>query len=123
VAIEYLWEVTRCPGDSSAGVKSPAGVVYRSSFHEYLYQESAPTFTADRPGEYRIKLSARLLFADPLNPKFPRETSHTFTLEAEGEPASSGGCNLAPGRGELSLLLLLLAPLVRMRHRSGSTAL
>jgi hypothetical protein len=123
--IQYRWIVEGRPDGSSAQVENPEGTVNCSTPYEYHYLKgNVATFTADVPGEYRIKLAARLVFADTVNPKFPRTSNYLVTVVAEGDslPVRSGGCSFAPGRPSprplpLLLVLLLLGHLAR-RARS-----
>ena len=67
----------------------------------------------DRPGEYVLKLNARLVFDDNLYPG-KQLASHELKLTAEGEPAA--GCATA-GYGATAGLWALLGLLWLRRRR------
>ncbi|MBW2703208.1 MAG: thrombospondin type 3 repeat-containing protein [Deltaproteobacteria bacterium] len=114
--IKYEWTVVSRPDDSSASVKYPRGSVTLSTPYNYHYkQERLVEFTPDEPGEYVIKLSARLVFDDDLYPS-KRASEHSLTLTAEGDPVSTG-CATASGRGHALGALGLLAGLLGLAWR------
>ena len=109
--IEYEWTMVSRPSGSSASVRHPRGSATLSTPYNYHYKQGRLVeFTPDQPGEYVIKLSARLAFDDDLYPG-KRAGEHSVTLTAEGDPVSTG-CATAPGRrqatGGLALFLSLL---------------
>jgi MYXO-CTERM domain-containing protein len=106
-AIRYTWIVESRPAGSSATVQNPQGTVQLSTPYEYHYLKGkVATFSPDQPGEYRIRVTAELVFADTVNPSFPRSSSYVTTFTAEGEPV--GGCAVAGPSASLTLALVLL---------------
>jgi hypothetical protein len=118
-AIEYKWLVEQRPSGSGATVEHPQGTVRVSNSYEYRYlKDKVVRFTADEPGEYHIKLIAKLVFPDTVKPDWPRETTYVMTLIAEGD--SMGGCSMGgTGAGATGFvivgLLLGLGLMVRRR--------
>ena len=112
-AIEYEWSVVSRPDGSRATIKHPRGSSTLSTPYNYHYKKDrAVSFTADQPGEYLLKVSARLVFADDIYPD-KRTASYTMMLTAEGE--SAAGCATS-GAGS-ALWLLLGLPLIWRRRR------
>jgi uncharacterized protein (TIGR03382 family) len=115
-AIEYEWTIVDRPKRSTATIRHPRGASTLSSPYNYHYKMGRRVaFTPDYPGEYIIKLSARMVFEDDLYPG-KRTASCHLSLTAEGDPVT--GCSTT-GVGAVTSLwsLLGLAWLVR-RHRS-----
>ncbi len=120
VPIRYKWIVEGRPAGSNATVVNAQGTVRVSSPYEYHYVKSnVATFTADEPGEYKIKLTANLVFQDEVNANFPKDSMYIMTVVAEGD--STGGCSMARGTGAGAIgfivagLLLGLSLLFRRR--------
>ena len=67
------------------------------------------------PGEYVIKVSARLVFADDLYPE-KNMASTQLTLTAEGDPVSSG-CSSTSADGSAAALGWLLIGLALVLRR------
>ena len=114
-AIEYEWTLVERPAASSATVKHSRGSSTISTPYNYHYKKDRRvTFTPDQPGQYTLKLSAKMVFADDLYPE-KNTASVQLTLTAEGEPQS--GCATA-GAGNLTGLWLFagLALLIRRRQ-------
>jgi len=103
-AIEYIWVVEKRPPGSTAEIEHYTGWASVSYYFRYLYFEKlAPTFQPDEPGEYTIKLSARLVFPDHL---YPDKNTAESTFKLTAGPGG-GGCSTGSGRG-LSLLVLVI---------------
>jgi len=115
--MRYKWIVEKRPADSTATVRNPQGAVRGSTPYEYHYLKNAvATFSPDMPGEYRIKLAAELVFADTVNPSFPRQSSYVTTVVAEGDPV--GGCAVGgTPRSTPALWVLLGLGLLGLRLR------
>jgi len=112
-AIEYEWSVVNRPDGSRATIKHPRGSSTLSTPYNYHYKKDrAVSFTPDQAGEYLIKVSARLVFADDIYPD-KRTASYTMMLTSEGEAAA--GCATS-GIGS-ALWLLLGLPLIWRRKR------
>jgi len=103
-AIEYVWVVETRPPGSKAEIKHYFGWASISYYYRYLYFEDlAPTFKPNEPGEYTIKLSARLVFPDHLYPdKNTAESTFKLTVTT-----GDGGCSTGSGGG-LGLLVLFI---------------
>jgi hypothetical protein len=116
--IRYQWVVTKRPQSSSAEVENPHGATARSRLYDYLYlKSSVPTFTADEPGDYQLKVKGELAFPDTVNPTWERTHSYVMTLTAEGPSMSDGGCALGRGPSARPLPWLLLLALFVLRQR------
>lgn len=114
--IQYEWVVVERPDDSSAAVRNPRGSATLSTPYNYHYKKDRLVeFTPDQPGTYQLKLKGRLVFADDLYPD-KNTDEHVVTLEAEGDPVSTG-CATAAGSGSALGLLGLLLGLVGLRLR------
>jgi MYXO-CTERM domain-containing protein len=117
--IEYKWIVQGRPGGSVSTVENSQGTVRVSTPYEYHYiKGNVARFTADEPGEYKLKLVANLVFPDTVNPSFPRAANYMVTVVAEGE--SMGGCSMGNGNASAAgaaLVLLALLGLVIRRRR------
>jgi uncharacterized protein (TIGR03382 family) len=114
-AIEYEWSVVSRPDGSRATIRHPRGSSTLSTPYNYHYKKDrAVTFTPDQPGEYVIRVAARLVFQDDVYPD-KQTASYQFMLTSEGEAAS--GCSTA-GVGLLASWwsLLGLAWLIRRRR-------
>ena len=117
-AIRYKWIVEQRPGGSSATVENPQGAVRESTPFEYHYLKgNIATFTADQPGDYRIKLVAELVFPDTVNANWTKSDVFDMTVTAEGDAAS--GCNVGGAGGNLTLfgVLAMVAGLAFLRRR------
>jgi hypothetical protein len=121
--IQYKWIVLQRPAGSEATVQNPQGAVRVSTPFEYHYNKgNVARFTADEPGEYRVKLVAELVFPDTVNPAFPRQADYVMTVVAEGD--SMGGCSMGGGATGLGgaagfVLLSLLGLALVARRRSN----
>jgi len=105
-AIEYEWSIISRPNGSSTTVRHPRGSVTLSSPYNYHYKKGRRVeVRPDYPGEYRIKLSTRLVFDDDIYPG-KQVASVEFLLKAEGEPVASGCTTTVPG-GITAIWLLL----------------
>ena len=112
-AIEYEWTVVSRPDGSRATIHHPRGSSTLSTPYNYHYKKDrAVTFSPDKPGDYVIKVSARLVFADDVYPD-KRLASHEMQLTSEGEAAT--GCATS-GLGT-ALWLLVGLPLIWRRRR------
>jgi hypothetical protein len=112
-AIEYIWVVEKRPPGSTAEIDHYNGWASVSYYFRYLYFEKlAPTFKPDEPGEYTIKLSARLVYPDHLYPdKNTAESTFKLTVEPGG-----GGCGTGSGT---SLALFAVGCLLFSMRRRG----
>jgi hypothetical protein len=118
--IHYTWTVEQRPAGSAATVKAAEGVVHCAEVYEYVYTAgTAPAFVADTPGEYRIRITARLAFPDLLDASGPRETSFVVTLNAEGPAIAGTGCAISGAfpAGPALLGAILLALTICLRRR------
>jgi MYXO-CTERM domain-containing protein len=114
-AIEYEWTMVTRPDGSSATVHHPRGSATLSTPYNYHYKEGRRVeFTPDMAGEYVLKLTAKLVFADDLYPE-KNLASVQVALTAEGDN-QTGGCSTAPAGGGLALLALLGLALVRRKR-------
>jgi hypothetical protein len=113
-AIEYIWVVEKRPSGSKAEIEHYNGWVSISYYFRYLnFQKLAPEFKPDEPGEYTIKLSARLVFPDHLYPdKNVAESIFTLTVEPK-----EGGCST--GSGTSLVLFAVGCLLLSIRRRRG----
>jgi uncharacterized protein (TIGR03382 family) len=115
-AIEYEWTIVDRPDRSTATIKHPRGASTLSTPYNYHYKKGRMVnFTPDYPGEYIIKLSARMVFEDDLYPG-KRTASAQLYLTAEGDPVT--GCSTAPIGSLASLWVLLGAVWLIHRRRS-----
>ena len=113
-AIEYIWVVEKRPPDSKAEIEHDQGFVTLSKSFRFLnFKDLAPTFKPDRPGQYTLKLSARLAFTDHLYPD-KNTAESTFTLTAG--PKESSGCSTGSGA---SLVLFAFGCLLFVSRRRG----
>jgi len=117
--IRYKWIVENHPDGSSATVDNPEGTVRSSTPYEYHYLSgNVPTLTPDEPGEYKVKVSARLAFNDTVNASYPKDSSYTVTIKAVGD--SVGGCSVPGTTKNVGLLIALIglgAALLIVRRR------
>ncbi|MCC7381211.1 MAG: thrombospondin type 3 repeat-containing protein [Deltaproteobacteria bacterium] len=124
-AIEYTWTVESAPDGSSATVENSIGKTVASNAaaggFEYAYalegQNVAPSFVPDEPGDYQLKLVAKLVFDDEVFPGGPQVATYTVGLTAAGDSKSAGGCTTASGSATGASLLLVLAGFLLMRRR------
>jgi hypothetical protein len=73
-AMRYTWSVVERPNGSTATVINPKGTVRVSSPYEYHYDPTnVARFKADVPGNYTIKVTGELVFADTVNKDFARK--------------------------------------------------
>jgi hypothetical protein len=114
--IEYEWVMVEHPDGSSAAVRNPRGSATLSTPYNYHYKVGRLVeFTPDQPGQYKIKIGARMVFEDDLYPG-KQTDEHILTLTAEGDPVNSG-CATTHGSSLAGLLALLgLACLIRRRR-------
>ena len=125
VPIEYTWVVSKAPEGSNATVLASRGktAVTLPGTFQYAYAADgnnvAPTFMPDMPGNYELKLVAKLTFADEVFPEDNNRTAtYTVAFTATGPAQSSGGGCTAVGGKELGLSGLLVAlGFVAMRRR------
>ncbi len=114
--IEYEWTIVERPDGSSATIKNPRGSATLSTPYNYHYKKGRLVeFTPDMPGDYKIKITARLVFDDDLYPG-KRTDEHVMTLSAEGDPVSTG-CATVPGAGTSFGLLGMLLGLLALQLR------
>ena len=115
-AIEYEWTIVERPAGSSATIRHARGSSTLSTPYNYHYKAGRRVeFTPDVAGTYRIKLTAKLVFADDLYPE-KNLASTEVALTAEGD-SQAGGCSTSGNAGGLGLLGLLLG-LALLRRRS-----
>jgi hypothetical protein len=117
-AIRYTWSIQDRPSGSTATVEAPRGTVRISSPFEYHYDPTnVARFKADVPGNYTIKVTGELVFADTVNKDFARKSTYVMTVTAEGDD-QSGGCSVGGSASTLGLSLLLgLGLLIRRRRK------
>ncbi len=118
-AIRYKWIVEGAPEGSNAMVTNPQGTVRKSSPYEYHYiKGNVAEFTADEPGEYKIKVVGELVFPDTVNANWERQHSYVMAITAEGE--SMGGCSVGGTNANAALGFILagLMVLVFVRRRN-----
>jgi len=114
-ALEYEWSMVSRPQGSRATLKHPRGSATLSTPYQYHYKQGrSVALTPDHPGEYVIRLNARLVFADSLYPD-KQLASHEFSLTVDGEPIGSG-CSTG-GFGTLSGVFVLLGLIGLLRRR------
>ncbi len=93
IAVRYTWTVASRPDGSQAVVDNPQGAMAFSTLWEMHYQaDRIATFTPDVPGRYVLKVSAEEVFADSVNPDWPRASVYEVTLGAKGD-SLAGGCS------------------------------
>jgi hypothetical protein len=116
--IAYEWVVVERPSGSSATVRHPRGTVTLSTPYNYHYKKDRMVeFSPDQPGVYKLKLSAKLVFADDLYPT-KQTDEHVMTLVAEGDPVGTGCATGGSAGSALSALGLLLGlAALRLRRR------
>jgi uncharacterized protein (TIGR03382 family) len=115
-AIEYEWTMVSRPDRSRATIRHPRGSSTLSTPYNYHYKKGRRvSFTPDQPGEYIVKINARMVFEDDLYPG-KRLATCQLSLTAEGEPVS--GCSTAP-LGSLAGVWGLLG-LLWLTHRRRS---
>jgi len=115
-AIEYEWTIVSRPDGSSASIHHPRGSSTLSTPYNYHYKEGRRVeFTPDMAGQYVIKLTAKLVFADDLYPE-KNTASVQMTLTAEGDN-QAGGCSTAGNGGMAGLLGLLLGLALVIKRR------
>ena len=117
--IRYTWAVVSRPEGSSAKIEHAWGTaVYSGDTFEYRYHQGEfPTFVADRPGTYQIKVVGELVFGDDVYSTGPARSEQVLTLEVTGEPVASG-CSVGGGAGAAPLMLLMLLGLALVRRWS-----
>ncbi len=115
-AVRYNFEITEAPNHSRAGIRNNIGEASVSTPYEYHYLADRPVlFTPDRPGSYRVHVTAELAFEDQVTGKKNATSEAWADLEVEGE-ATGGGCSSVPfGLGAWFLPLLALAVTRRRR--------
>jgi hypothetical protein len=116
--VQYSWTVLNRPGGSSAAVQNPEGLASASRHMLFAYPDGkgAPTFTADGPGPYTIRLTGTLVTPDPAYPGV--QTSHADLLVTVKDAGSSSGCTALPlGAPVAGLALAALGLLVRRRRK------
>ena len=120
-AIEYAWTVVSRPAGSKAVVENPTGAVGISRNWEYVYadgQEAA--FTADVQGEYKLQLSAKLVYADRAYSDVRSSTSDLKLAAGDGT-GGAGSCAAVPAAIPVAGLAVALLGMLR-RRRSGRDA-
>jgi hypothetical protein len=111
-AIEYFWVLEKKPAESKTEIENPHGWVSLSTGFNYRYFEGhRAEITPDEPGEYVIKLIAKLAFADDLYPEH-RTAEASFVLTAE-RPDEIGPVGCSTGSGSSLALMVLLMLLLR----------
>jgi hypothetical protein len=107
-AIRYKWIVEGRPDGSNATVENPQGTVRMSTPFEYHYiKENVASFTADEPGEYKVKIIGTLVFPDTVNANWDKTYTYVMSITAEGD--SMGGCSVAGTRSNLPLAFVLVS--------------
>ena len=115
-AIRYLWTVEEEPeGGGNYTIQNPKGTVSYSEAFQYRYEtDYVPTFSANTPGRYVIKVSGELVRDDAA---YPGQTvSEDFlVINVEGDPVM--GCNATGGSAADATVALGLLGLVFVRRR------
>jgi uncharacterized protein (TIGR03382 family) len=102
-ALRYTWSIIRRPGGSEATIDNPEGAVRLSTPYEYHYLDGAqPSFVADEPGEYRVRLTVELAFPDDLYPsnniaQYEADyavTGQSVGCSTTGNPASGASASI-----------------------------
>jgi hypothetical protein len=115
-AIEYTWTVSQRPSGSGAVVDSPKGAVTASRHWEYAYvDDSVPSFTPDKDGEYELQLQAKLAFSDRAYPD-QRTSVSTLKLKVGDQSVSGWNCSALPASGGGLALGVALLGLLRRRR-------
>jgi MYXO-CTERM domain-containing protein len=118
-AIRYTMTVDQVPEGGDATIVNPKGAVSYSEAYNYRYEEGrVPTFSANAPGTYIVKVQAELAFDDEL---YSGQTVSEDRVEivVEGDPAF--GCSAATtaknGTAATGLLGLALLGFAARRRR------
>jgi hypothetical protein len=109
--------VVERPAGSGSAVQNPKGAATFSSggFQYYYLDGLQPTFKADRPGTYRLRLHGELAFDDKVFPG-NRAADRDLVLVITG--AATEGCSTLPGQGsQLALWTALAAGLMLLRRK------
>jgi uncharacterized protein (TIGR03382 family) len=129
-AIEYTWTVEKSPEGSSATVRASRGKTVaskpESEGFEYAYafdgNNVAPVFVPDQPGEYELKLVAKLMFDDDVFPDGPTVATYSLKLTASGDAkGDAGGCSTTERSGLGGSLLFVAAAIALLRRRRVSS--
>lgn len=112
--LEYEWTVISRPEGSDANINHARGSATLSTPYNYHYKQGRRVeFTPDVAGDYKVQVSAKLVFADDLFPgKEMASSQMTLTVKA-GEQA---GCSTTGTGGVLGLFGMLIG-LVALRLR------
>lgn len=119
--IRYTWAVEQAPNNTrNYALQNPRGTATHSTPWEYHFdKDRVPTFMANDPGEYTIRLETELIFGDPNG--LPKTTDvQTIKIKVEGSPRIFGlpapaSCSQAQ---DTSLLMSVLGlVLVAWRRR------
>ncbi len=119
-AIEYFWVLEKKPGESKSEIENQHGWVSLSTgFNYHCFDGRRAELTPDEPGEYVVKLIARLAFEDDRHPG-NRTAQASFVLTAE-PPARVDpiGCSTGQGSGPESPILLLVGVWWLFRARNA----
>lgn len=117
--IDYIWTVSKRPGDSREAVKNPTGKVTVSRHWSYAYNDNSgkPLFTPDTDGEYTVQLTATMATPDARYPGV-QTASAALTVKVQSAGSSGGGCTALPlGAPAAGLALAALGLLVRRRRQ------
>jgi uncharacterized protein (TIGR03382 family) len=88
--LRYRWEITQRPAGSEASIDNPEGAARLSTPFQYHYLlGNVPTFVADEPGQYKIRVTVDLAFPDQQYPDVARAQYETV-IEAEGSSFGTG---------------------------------
>ena len=80
-AIAFSWSIVMRPTGSVNSIANPTGTVAASRHWQYAYPFGAvPTFVPDRPGTYRLQLTASTLTPDS---RYPGVQQSTATVDIE----------------------------------------
>lgn len=120
-AMRYTWEIVDAPEGSSTAIRAPFGSTTLSTPFEYRYlKDRVPTFIADKPGEYQIRVVAETVFEDRQSGLINESSDHILSLTANGDPVevsnpstpdgeAAAGCSSTGGSAPGGLALLLFA--------------
>ncbi len=114
--IHYEWILEQRPDGSGATITNPRGSSTLSTPYNYHYKRGRMVeFTPDKPGVYKVKITAELAFDDDLYPG-KRTSQHELTITAEGDPVSTGCSTATSGASLLGLWALLGMALIWKRR-------
>ncbi len=120
--MRYNWRIAESPSGSNASIDNPKGAVNESSPYEYRYVSGEEAIlTPDRPGEYKVQLTAELAWEDSVTGTEEVKAETYASVQVSGDAVGSGGCSVVPvgrsGKWSAVIPLLLLALGMFLRRR------